>query len=85
MSRQQLVPVNFQYQATAPTTPTLRAGDSYYNSSTGLMVYDGSTWQQVSAAATTTNVDGGVFDGTAPYQGGAPSTTATQTLNGGTP
>ena len=85
MSRQALTPTNVPASATAISTPTLRAGDLYYNTSTGLMVYDGSVWQQVSANATVSDIDGGVFDSIAPYQGGFPSDTATQTFNGGTP
>jgi hypothetical protein len=32
-----------------------------------------------------TEVDAGVFDSIAPYNGGDPTTTSTQTVNGGTP
>lgn len=85
MSRQALTPTNVPSSATAISTPTLRAGDLYYNTSTGLMVYDGSTWQQVSSNAAPSALDGGVFDSIAPYQGGDPTTTATQSFNGGTP
>lgn len=85
MSPKALVPINVPSRASAPTIPTLISGDLYYNTSSGLMVYDGTNWQPVSTATTLTDVDGGVFDGTAPYQGGSPSTTATQTVNGGTP
>ncbi len=48
------------------------------------MVYDGAAWQQVSSGAAT-ELDGGVFDSIAPYNGGDPTTTATQTYDGGTP
>lgn len=85
MSRLQLVPLNAPARAAAPTVPTLRVGDMYYNTSTGLMVYDGSAWQVVGAGSTLSNLDAGVFDGVAPYQGGNPTSTATQTVNGGTP
>jgi hypothetical protein len=85
MSRQALTPTNVPSSATAIVTPTLRAGDLYYNTTTGLMVYDGSNWTQVSANATVSELDAGVFDSIAPYQGGDPTTTATQTFNGGTP
>lgn len=85
MSRLALTPTNVPVSATAITTPTLRAGDMYYNTSTGLMIYDGSNWQQVSSTSAVSEVDAGVFDGIAPYNGGAPNTTSTQTLNGGTP
>ena len=85
MSRLALTPTNVPASATAITTPTLRAGDMYYNTSTGLMIYDGSNWTQVSSNAAVSEIDGGVFDSIAPYQGGFPSDTATQTFNGGTP
>jgi len=85
VSRLALTPTNVPASATAITTPTLRAGDMYYNTSTGLMIYDGSNWTQVSSNAAVSEIDGGVFDSIAPYQGGFPSSTATQTFNGGTP
>ena len=85
MSRLALTPTNVPASATAINTPTLRAGDLYYNTSTGLMVYNGSTWSQVSSNVSVTEIDAGVFDSIAPYQGGFPSDTATQTFNGGTP
>ncbi len=85
MSRLALTPTNVPASATAISTPTLRAGDLYYNTTTGLMVYDGSDWTQVSSNTVVTEIDGGVFDSIAPYQSGFPDTTATQTFNGGTP
>ncbi len=85
MSRLALTPTNVPASATDISTPTLRAGDLYYNTTTGLMVYSGSAWLQVSATSTITEIDAGVFDSIAPYQGGFPSDTATQTFNGGTP
>jgi hypothetical protein len=85
MSRLALTPTNVPASATAISTPTLRTGDLYYNTSTGLMVYDGSQWIAVSTQTTLTAVDAGVFDSIAPYNGGSPITTATQTINGGTP
>ena len=85
MSRQALTPTNVPSSATAISTPTLRAGDLYYNTTTGLMVYTGSAWSQVSSTATLSEIDAGVFDSIAPYQGGFPSDTSTQTFNGGTP
>ena len=85
MSRLALTPTNVPASASAINTPTLRTGDLYYNTSTGLMVYDGSQWSAVSASTTLTDMDGGSFDSIAPYSGGTPSTTATQTVNGGTP
>lgn len=45
MSRFSLVPVNLQSLTAAPTTPTLQAGDLYYNSTNStLNVYNGSAW-----------------------------------------
>jgi hypothetical protein len=85
MSRLALTPTNVPSSATDISTPTLRAGDLYYNTSTGLMVYTGSAWTTVGTASGLTNLDAGVFDGTSPYNGGSPTTTATQTVNGGTP
>ena len=85
MSRLALTPTNVPASATAITTPTLRAGDLYYNTSTGLMVYDGSNWTQVSSNVTTSEIDAGVFDSIAPYNGGEPGQASTQTFNGGTP
>jgi hypothetical protein len=86
MSRLALTPTNVPASATALTYPTLRTGDLYYNTSTGLMVYDGSVWVATNTTSALTDVDGGAFDGTAPYQGGYnPSIASTQTVNGGTP
>ena len=84
MSRLALTPTNTPASATDISTPTLRVGDLYYNTSTGLMAYNGSAWVAVSTVAIT-NVDAGVFDGTAPYDGGSSTTTSTQTITGGTP
>jgi len=85
MSRLALTPTNVPSSATDISTPTLRAGDLYYNTTTGLMVYTGSAWTTVGTASGLTELDAGVFDGTSPYNGGSPTTTATQTVNGGTP
>jgi hypothetical protein len=85
MSRLALTPTNVPASASAISTPTLRAGDLYFNTSTGLMVYDGSQWVAVSASTVLTDMDGGSFDSIAPYSGGTPTTTATQTVTGGTP
>lgn len=84
MSRLALTPINVPSRATAPTVPTLRSGDLYFNTSTGLMIYNGTSWVQVSAT-TVTDIDGGAFDSIAPYDGGNATTTATQTFDGGTP
>jgi len=85
MSRLALTPTNTPASDTALTLPTLRAGDLYYNTSLGLQVYTGSAWATVGTAASVTEIDGGVFDSIAPYQGGFPEGTASQTFNGGTP
>jgi len=85
VSRLALTPTNVPASATAISTPTLRAGDLYYNTTTGLMVYTGSAWSQVSSNAAVSEIDAGVFDSIAPYQGGNPTTTATQSFEGGTP
>jgi hypothetical protein len=83
MSRLALTPTNVPASATDINTPTLRAGDLYFNTSEGLKVYDGTAW--VAIAASITEIDAGVFDSIAPYNGGDPTTTATQSFNGGTP
>jgi hypothetical protein len=85
MSRLALTPTNVPSSATDINNPTLRAGDLYYNTTEGLKVYTGSAWVVVSGTTTVTEIDAGVFDGIAPYNGGDPTTTATQTFNGGTP
>jgi len=85
VSRLALTPTNVPASATAIDTPTLRAGDLYYNTSTGLMVYTGTVWSQVSSNAAVSEIDAGVFDSIAPYNGGDPITSATQTFEGGTP
>lgn len=86
MSRLALTPTNVPASASDISTPSLRTGDLYYNTSTGLKVYDGSQWQLVSTTTVLTEIDGGAFDGVAPYQGGYnPDIAATQTVTGGTP
>jgi hypothetical protein len=85
MSRLALTPTNTPASDTALTLPTLRAGDLYYNTSLGLQVYNGTAWVTVGTAASVTEIDAGVFDSIAPYQGGFPEGTASQTFNGGTP
>lgn len=85
MSRRALTPTNVPASATAITTPTLRTGDLYYNTTTGLMVYNGTAWTAVGGTTTVTEIDAGVFDGIAPYNGGTPTTTSTQSYDGGTP
>jgi hypothetical protein len=49
------------------------------------MVYTGVAWSQVSSNVTISEIDAGVFDSIAPYTGGDPTTSATQTFEGGTP
>lgn len=83
MSRLALTPTNVPTSATDINTPALRAGDLYYNTTEGLKVYSGSAW--VSVTPSLTQIDGGVFDSIAPYNGGSPTTTATQSFDGGTP
>jgi hypothetical protein len=83
MSRLALTPTNVPASATDISTPTLRLGDLYYNTISGLMVYDGISWTSVSTATTLSEIDAGEFDGVAPYNGGRPTTTSTQILNGG--
>ena len=86
MSRLALTPTNVPVSATDITNPATRAGDLYFNTSTGLKVYDGSNWILVSTTTVLTEIDGGAFDSIAPYQGGYdPALAATQTVNGGTP
>lgn len=84
MSQQALVPVNVYASATAPTTPTLKTGDLYYNLTSGLQVYTGTGWQTVGLIATT-EVDAGQPDSIAPYNGGYFDTVTSQILEGGTP
>ena len=86
MSRLALTPTNVPASASDISTPTLRTGDLYYNTSTGLKVYDGSAWQVVSTTSALSEIDGGAYDSIAPYQGGSsPDIASTQTVNGGTP
>jgi len=82
VSLKQLVPVNTPALSSAPTLPTLRAGDLYYDTTNGLQVYSGTSWSSV-ASTTLTNIDGGMSDGVAPYLAGRANASATQTINGG--
>lgn len=85
MSNKSLTPVNVLALSSAPTTPTLKVGDMYYNTGgTGLMVWTGSIWKSV-ADVNPTMADGGQPDSLAPYNGGYYNTVATQVLEGGTP
>jgi hypothetical protein len=86
VSRLALTPTNVPSSASDISTPTLRTGDLYFNTSQGLKVYDGSAWQLVSTTTVLSEIDGGAFDSIAPYQGGyTPSIASTQTVTGGTP
>jgi hypothetical protein len=85
MSRQALVPVNVFASASAPSTPTLAAGDLYYNLTAGLQVYTGTGWEAVGSNVFPTMADGGQPDSLAPYNGGYYNTVTTQVLEGGTP
>ena len=85
MSRLALTPTNVPASDTAISTPTLKVGDLYYNTTTGLQVYNGTAWTTVGTASGVSEIDAGVFDSIAPYQGGFPEDTATQTFSGGTP
>jgi len=85
VSTRALVPINTPALASAPTLPTLRAGDIYYDTTQGaLFVYSGSAWIQLGTTSVT-SIDAGRFDSIAPYDGGDPTTTASQTYDGGTP
>ena len=55
MSRKSLTPLNALSSASAPSVPTLQSGDLYYNTSTGLRVYDGSAWVAVSSGVAVDN------------------------------
>lgn len=50
MSRKNLTPVNLLSSASAPSIPTLGAGDTYWNSaSSTFFVYDGAAWVAIGA------------------------------------
>jgi len=84
VSKLALDPVNHPTATTDPTTPTIRAGDSYFNTSdNSFRVYNGSTWVALTSATTVTSIDAGAADSIAPYSGGRASSTSTQTINGG--
>lgn len=59
MSQQQLVPVNLYSAASDPTTPTISQGDIYYNTSTGVRIYNGSAWVAVGSSAGVTSITAG--------------------------
>jgi hypothetical protein len=85
MSRLALTPTNVPASASDISTPTLRAGDLYFNTTEGLKVYNGTAWVAIGSTTTITEIDAGVFDSIAPYNGGDATTTATQSFDGGTP
>lgn len=86
MSRLALTPTNVPASASNISTPTLRTGDLYFNTTVGeLRVYNGTSWVSISGGGGTSDIDGGVFDSIAPYNGGDANTTATQSFDGGTP
>ena len=59
MSRQQLAPVNALSKSSAPTLPTLRSGDVYYDSTLKtLRVYDGAAWVDLVNDETTQDIAG---------------------------
>jgi hypothetical protein len=73
MSRKSLAPVNIPALSAAPTVPTIRVGDLYFNTgSLALYVWNGTTWSEagggvtVSATEPTTNLREGLlwFDST---------------------
>lgn len=75
---------------TAPSSPT--SGALWFDSATGqLFIYYSGYWLEVGAGGgsgqnSITAVDGGVFDGVAPYDGGTPSTVSwANIVIGGTP
>ena len=60
MSRLALTPTNVPSSATAISTPTLRAGDLYYNTTTGLMIYSGSAWVSVAGVTSVNGSTGAI-------------------------
>ena len=75
---------------TAPSSPT--SGALWFDSNTGqLFIYYSGYWLEVGAGGSAgassiiTSVDGGTYDSISPYNGGDPTTTSTQTFDGGTP
>lgn len=86
MSRLQLVPVNLQSRTTDPTTPTLRAGDMYWNSTAGeIRVYTGSAWVVASFSANTQTLTNKTISGasnTLTNIGNSSLTNSSITING---
>jgi hypothetical protein len=57
MSKNALVPVNLLPSATAPSTPTLSAGDSYFDTDNeSLFIYNGTAWIKQNSGGYTTTV-----------------------------
>jgi hypothetical protein len=84
VSKLALDPVNHPTATSDPTTPTIRAGDSYFNTSdNSFRVYNGSSWVSLTSATSLTAIDAGAADSIAPYAGGRATATSTQTINGG--
>ena len=84
MSKLALDPVNHPTATADPTTPAIRSGDAYFNTSdNSFRVYNGTSWVALTSSSTVASIDGGVSDSIAPYAGGRASQTATQTVNGG--
>lgn len=85
MSRLALTPTNVPALNAPPSTPTLRAGDLYFDTlAESLFVYSGTAWIAV-GSNTISDVDGGQPDATNGYSGAYPDTLATQIVTGGTP
>jgi len=84
MSRKNLTPENYFTATIDPSTPTLRIGDVYFNTSdNSLRIYNGSIWISLTSASTLSALDAGFFDSISPYDGGTATTTSTQTVDGG--
>jgi hypothetical protein len=55
MSKLALDPINFLASSGAPTLPTIRTGDTYYDTSTGqAYVYNGTAWVAMSGGGSVT-------------------------------
>jgi hypothetical protein len=53
MSKLALDPINVPALASAPTLPTLRTGDCYFNTTSGtFFTYNGTTWVSAGAGET---------------------------------
>lgn len=66
MSRLALVPTNVPSLASAPTTPTLQAGDLYFDSTLqAVQVYSGSGWLALGGSSATALIFTGFNGGSA--------------------